>query len=82
MTNSCVEVETFTWNNLQADIFLGQHAHAMRLYLENVVTPALDAIEARLVEMSRSSKPADVFGLDGMKALQRSTIEAVALIVF
>ena len=79
MTNSCVDVETFTWNNLQADIFLGQHAHAMRLYLKNVVTPALDAIEARLDEMSRSNKPADVFGLDGMKALQRSTIEAFAL---
>lgn len=79
MTNSCVDVETFTWNNLQADIFLGQHAHAMRLYLENVVTPALNAIEARLDEMSRSNEPADVFGLDGMKALQRSTIEAFAL---
>jgi hypothetical protein len=79
MTNSCVDVETFTWNNLQADIFLGQHAHAMRLYLENVVTPALDAIEARLDEMSRSNEPADIFGLDGMKALQRSTIEAFAL---
>jgi len=79
MTNSCVDVETFTWNNLQADIFLGQHALAMRLYLENVVTPALDAIEVRLDEMSRSNEAADVFGLDGMKALQRSTIEAFAL---
>jgi hypothetical protein len=79
MTNSCVNVETFTWDNLQADIFLDQHAYAMRLYLPNVVTPALDAIEVRLDEMSRSNEPADVFGLAGMKALQRSAIEAFAL---
>jgi hypothetical protein len=79
MTKPCIDIETFTWSNLQADIFLGQHARAMRLYLESVVTPALDAIDARLDEMSRSDEPADVFGLGGMNALRRSTIEAFAL---
>jgi hypothetical protein len=79
MTEPCIDIETFTWSNLQADVFLGQHAHAMRLYLEGVVTPALDAIDARLDEMSRSEEPADVFGLGGMNALKRSTIEAFAL---
>jgi hypothetical protein len=79
MTKACIDIETFTWKNLQADIFRDQHANAMRLYLESVVTPALDIIEARYDEMSQSDEPAAVFGLGDVYALRRSTIEAFAL---
>jgi hypothetical protein len=79
MTEPCIDIEMFTWNNLQADIYLGLHAHSMWLYLESVVTPALDAIDARYDALSRSDEPTAIFQLGDVNALRRATIEAFAL---
>jgi hypothetical protein len=76
---SLIDIEKFTWDNLQADIYLGLHANAMRLFLENVVNPALDSIDARHNELSRSDEPSTVFELADVEALRGSTIEALAL---
>lgn len=81
MTEPCIDIETFTWSNLQADIYRGQHANAMRLYLESVITPALDVIDARRDELSRSDEPIAVFQFGDLKRLHAATIEAFALSV-
>jgi hypothetical protein len=74
-----MDIETVTWSNLQSDIYLGLHTQAMWLYLERVVTPALDAIDARHDELSRSDEPTAIFQLNDVNALRRATIEAFAL---
>lgn len=79
MTKHPIDIESFTWDNLQADVYLGLHADAMRLYLDGVVTPALDAIDARHDELSRSDEPAAAFELGDVEALRGSTVEAFAL---
>jgi hypothetical protein len=81
MTKPCIDIETFTWSNLQADVFRDQHAQAMWLYLESVVIPALDAIEAKHEELLRSDKPTAVFQLNDVKSLHQSTIQAFTLSV-
>jgi len=79
MAKPCIDIETFTWANLQADIYRGHHANAMRLYLESVIAPALDVIDARHGELSRSDEPTAVFQLGDMKRLRVAMIEAFAL---
>jgi hypothetical protein len=76
-----IDIETFTWDNLQADIYFGLHANTMWLYLEGVVTPALDAIDARYDELSLSDEPIVVFQFGDVKALRKATIETFALSV-
>ncbi len=79
MTTQRVDIESFTWDNLNADIHLGLHANAVRLYLNSVVTPAMDAIAARHDELSHSDEPAACFMQSDIEGLYRSTVEAFAL---
>lgn len=74
-----MDIERLIWDNLQSDIYLGLHANSMRLYLDGVVTPALDAIDIRHDELSRSDEPGAVFELGDVDALRQSTIETFAL---
>ena len=74
-----VDIESFTWDNLQSDIYLGLHANSMRLYLDDIVTPALNAIDTRHNELSRSDDHGAAFELGDMEALRDSTMETFAL---
>lgn len=74
-----MDIERFTWENLQSDVYLGLHANSMRLYLDGVVTPALNAIDNMRDELSRSDEPGTVFELGDVDALRQSTIETFAL---
>lgn len=76
-----LDIESFTWDNLQADVYLGQHAEAVRLYMERVAIPALNAIEARRQELLLSPYPGAVFEQSDIDILRRSTIEAFILSV-
>lgn len=76
---SLINIENFTWDNLHADIYLGLHAYAMRRYLESVITPALDSIDSRHDELSRSEEVSAAFELVDVASLRGSTIEAFAL---
>lgn len=76
-----IDIETFTWQNLSADINLGLHASAVRLYLDSVVKPALDAIDAQHAKLTSSEDPEAVFMLADMEDLRRSTVEAFALAI-
>lgn len=76
-----MDIESLTWNNLQADVHLGQHAEAVRLYLERVAAPALQAIDARCEELSQSPDPGAAFEQSDIETLRRSTIEAFILSV-
>lgn len=76
-----IDIETFTWQNLQADIYLGLHANSIRMYLDSVVTPAMNAIDARHDEVSRSDEPAAGFELSDLEDLRNSSVEAFALAI-
>jgi hypothetical protein len=79
MNKPFIDIETFTWNKLHADVYRLRHADEMRHYLERVITPALDAIDARLHELSASAEPIAVFQLGDMEKLSESTNQAFAL---
>lgn len=81
MSTPSIDIETFTWQNLTADIHLGLHSNAVRLYLDSVVKPALDAIDDQHAELTNSEDHADVFMLADVEELQRSTVEAFALAI-
>lgn len=74
-----INIENFTWDNLQADIYFGLHARSMRRHLESVITPALDSIDERHNELSRSDEVFAAFELADVNLLRGSTIEAFAL---
>jgi len=74
-----IDIESFTWDNLNADIYLGLHANAVRLYLDSVVTPAMDTIDARHDELSLSAEPGAAFMQSDVEDLRRSSVEAFAL---
>jgi hypothetical protein len=81
MATPRIDIEAFTWDSLQADALVGLHARSVRLYLESVVTPALDTIDARIDELARSEEPAAVFEQGDVDTLMRSTIEAFVLAI-
>lgn len=76
-----IDIETFTWSNLQADVYRDRHANQMRFYLDSVVTPALDTIDAKHEELLRSDEPAAPFLLNDVEALRELTIQAFTLSV-
>jgi hypothetical protein len=81
MTMPSINIETFTWQNLDADRYLGLHANAVRLYLDRVVKPALDAIDAQHAELATSDEPGAEFMQADVEDLRRSTVEAFALAI-
>jgi hypothetical protein len=76
-----MDIEKITWTNLTADIYLGLHANAVRLYLDSVVRPALDAIDARHDELARDEDPGAAFMKTDVEELRKSAIEAFALAI-
>ncbi len=76
---SHIDIEKFTWDNLQSDIYLGLHANSMRLYLDSVITPALDSVDGWCDELSRSDDISAVFQLADIEALRGSTIQTFTL---
>lgn len=81
MTMPSIDIDAFTWSNLQSDVFQYRHANAMLLYLKKVVNPALDAVDAEHEKMSRSDEPAAVFQVNDMAVLRESTTQAFTLSV-
>lgn len=76
-----MNIEDITWTNLSADIYLGLHASAVRLYMDSVVKPALDAIDARRDELERDEDPVAIFMKADVEELRKSAIEAFALAI-
>jgi hypothetical protein len=76
-----MNIDNLTWTNLSADIYLGLHANAVQLYMDSVVEPSLDAIDARHAELAASEEVAAAFMLSDMQELRRSAIEAFALAI-
>lgn len=81
MTAAPIDIETFTWQNLSADVHLALHANSVRLYLDSVVKPAMDAIDATHAELASSDEPGAEFMLADVEDLHRSTVEAFALAI-
>jgi hypothetical protein len=77
--DSRLNIDSFTWKNLAADAMLGTHSYTMQLYLEQVVLPALDAIDSRWDALGRSDNAAAEFELIDLDTLRTATIEAFAL---
>ncbi|WP_431274654.1 hypothetical protein ACQ858_22090 [Variovorax ureilyticus] len=75
------DIESFTWRNLNADVYLGVHASTIRHYLDDVVLPVLDGIDARHEELKRSTEVLAAFELADLDKLRTSTIEAFVLSV-
>lgn len=76
-----MNIENITWTNLGADIYLGLHANAVRLYMNSVVGPALDAIDARHAELERDDDPVAAFMKADVEQLRKSAFEAFALAI-
>lgn len=76
-----MNIESITWTNLCADIYLGLHASAVRLYMDSVVRPALDAVDARHDELARDDDPVAIFMKADVEELRKSAIEAFVLAI-
>lgn len=81
MTTARCEIDTFTWKNLGSDAHLALHAQAMSMYLNQVILPALDALDAQLKDLSQRDDVVVEFILADLNALQSSTVQAFALTI-
>lgn len=69
----------FRWTNCAADIATWRHGRLAREFLQDVVQPSLDALDARIAKCSASDDPVAEFELDDVEELRRATTMAFSL---
>ncbi|WP_457446525.1 hypothetical protein [Roseateles sp. P5_E4] len=75
------DIEEVTWTNLRADSYSGSHRDPVALFLNDVINPSLDAIEARIGHAQREEGLAADFELIDLEPLHSSTLQGYTLTV-
>jgi len=70
-----------TWRNAYADVAATSHQTTARMYLENVVRPALCALDQRIAELKVSDDATAAFEEADTGALREATLQAFGLSV-
>jgi hypothetical protein len=68
-----------TWRNAHADIDATSHPTTVRMYLEQVVTPALLTLDRRIATLDTSDEPGAVFEKADTEAVKEATLQAFCL---
>lgn len=69
----------FRWKNCYADVQASKHDITIRLFMDDVVRPAITVLEKKIAEFGRSEKVGDVFAQADMKDVLRETKMAFSL---
>lgn len=71
----------FRWANCRADVDAVKHELTIRVFLNNVICPAVASLEARIAELEHSNEPAACFIQADTKVVLAETKKAFALAV-
>ncbi|MBI1685218.1 hypothetical protein [Caulobacter hibisci] len=69
----------FRWKNCFADVQASQHDLTIQSYFDDVISPALATLEARIAELGRSDDPGDRFAQSDMEDVLREAKLAFGL---
>lgn len=70
-----------TWRNAYADVEATSHPTTVRMYLEQVVAPALLTLDQRIAALEASDAPGAVFEKADTEAVREATLQAYCLSV-
>ena len=71
----------FRWKNCYADIASAKHDLTIRSFLDDVILPAIRALETRIEELGRSKAPAACFEQSDMEDVLAETKLAFCLAI-
>jgi hypothetical protein len=71
----------FRWKNCYADVAAARHDLTIRSFLDDVILPAIRALEARIEELGRSEEPAACFEQSDMEDVLAETKLAFCLAI-
>lgn len=72
-------IEIFRWKNLPADVYLSQHGTTVGLYIANVISPSIDALQRNLSELAGSEDPVAPFVAADLQDVLSASLHAFAL---
>lgn len=71
--------EPFRWRNCNADVATWRYGRIAQEFLDEIVQPSLDALDAQIGKWSRSEDPVALFQLNDVEELRRATTMAFCL---
>jgi hypothetical protein len=74
-----MEFEPFRWTNCRADVLTWRNGRTAQAFLDDVIEPALSALDAQVVKWSESSEPYAAFAQSDAEELLRTTNMAFCL---
>ena len=70
---------TFRWKNCFADVLTSKHGLTIHSYLDDVMVPALETLDAKIAELGASDSPGHQFAQADMEAVKSEAILAFGL---
>ncbi len=72
-------MKPFRWKNCYADVTAWRHGITVRSFFDDVISPAIHAVEDKITALGRSGNPGDEFAQADMKEVLRETKMAFSL---
>ncbi len=72
-------MKVFRWKNCYADVAASKHGITMQSFFDDVIAPAVRALEGKIAELGRSENPSDVFAQADMEDVLKETKMAFGL---
>lgn len=72
-------MNVFRWKNCYADVAALKHGTSVRSFFDDVVVPAIQTLEDKIVALGRSDDPGDVFAQSDAEDVLQATKMAFAL---
>jgi hypothetical protein len=74
-------MKVFRWKNCSADVAAWRHGGTVRSFFDDVITPAIHALEEQIVALGRNDNPGDAFARADTADVLRETKMAFGLAI-
>lgn len=68
-------MNVFRWKNCYADVAAFKHGISVRSFFDDVVVPAIQTLEDKIVALGRSDDPGNVFAKSNAEYIYHESIE-------
>ncbi len=72
-------MKVFRWKNCYADVAASKHGITVQSFFDDVIAPAIRALEEKIAELGRSDNPGDAFAQADMEDVLKETKMAFSL---
>jgi hypothetical protein len=72
-------MKVFRWKNCYADVAASKHGITVQSFFDDVIAPAVQALEGKIAQLGRSENPGDVFAQADMEDVLKETKMAFGL---